>query len=139
MHCYLFYTIGKISGDVKELEPIEIQLKTFVIREPVQLKVLTKLLKEIDVCGLTLEGQNVGRNGIVAWIILTAGKTLIPFDIDSLCERVPDLWKTLEKYIFANEKIVKIMHDGRAAADYLWHVHRIKMINVFDTQVRFIC
>jgi len=122
-------------AESKDLEPIEIQLKTYVIREPLQLKVLTKLIKEVEICGILLEGQNIGRDGIVAWIILTAGKTLIPFDIDALYEQVPDLWKTLEKSIFANDKLVKIIHDGRAAADYLWHVHRIKMVNVFDTQV----
>jgi hypothetical protein len=117
------------------LEPVEIQLKTYVIKEPMQLKILFKVMKEIDVCGLSLEGQNVGREGIVAWIILTAGKTLIPLDIDNLYERVPDLWKSLEKNIFSNEKLIKIIHDARCAADYLWHMHGIKMVNVFDTQV----
>ncbi len=117
------------------MAPIEIQLRTYVIREPLQLKILTKLLKEIDVCGISFEGQDVGRNGIVSWIIMTAGKTLIPLDMDALYERVPELWKSLEKSVFANEKLIKIIHDGRSAADYLWHVHGIKMVNVFDTQV----
>jgi len=120
---------------VKDLEPVEIQLKTYVIKEPMQLKILLKLMKEIDVCGLSLEGARVGREGIVTWVILTAGKTLIPIDIDSLYERIPDLWKSLEKNIFSNEKLTKIMHDARGAADYLWHVHGIRMINIFDTQV----
>lgn len=106
-----------------------------MIRDPTQFKVLTKLLKEVDVCGISFEGQNVGRNGIVSWMIMTAGKTLIPFDIDALYEQVPELWKSLERSVFANEKLIKIIHDGRPAADYLWHVHGIKMVNVFDTQV----
>lgn len=127
--------IGKTPAEAKDVEPIEIQLRTFVIRTALQLKVLTKLMKEVDVCGISLEGENIGRGGCVTWIIMTAGKTLIPFDIDALYEQVPDLWKTLEKYIFKNDKLIKIVHDGRAAADYLWHMHGIKFVNVFDTQV----
>jgi hypothetical protein len=129
----------KSTQETKELEPIEIQLKTYIIKDALQLKVLTKLLKDVDVCGISLEGQNVGRGGIVTWLIMTAGKTLIPFDIDSLQEVVPHLWKSLEKSIFANEKLVKIIHDGRWAADYLWHEHGIKISNVFDSQVILAC
>lgn len=128
---------GKLNSEMKNLEPIEIQLRTYVIRDPQQFKVLTTLLKEVDVCGISFEGQNVGRNGIVSWMIMTAGKTLIPFDIDALYEQLPDLWKSLERSVFTNEKLIKIIHDGRPAADYLWHVHRIKMVNVFDTQVSY--
>jgi len=126
---------SKVNQLKKELEPIEVQLKTYVIREPMQLKVLMKLMKEIDICGLAFEGKAVGRNGIVSWVIMTAGKTLIPIDIDSLHEQMPDLWKTLEKYVFQNGKLVKIMHDGRVIADYLWHAHGIKIVNAFDTQI----
>jgi len=94
------------------------------------------LLKEISVVGLSLEGENVGRHGRVTWIVMAARKTLLPFDVDTLLEQVPDLWEILNRKIFCNEKLIKIIHDCRAASDYLAHVHGIRINNVFDTQVR---
>jgi ribonuclease D len=85
--------------------------------------------------GMVFNGENVGRYGKVAWIILVAGKTLIPLDILSLSRQTPRLWDILKRRIFSNEKLMKIMHDCRPAADYLHHVHNIQLLNVFDTQV----
>lgn len=126
---------AKASQEMKDLEPIEIILRTYVIRDEMKLKLLMKLLKEVDACGITLEGQNLGRHGVVSWLIVTSGKTLIPIDMDMLSEKMPNLWKLLEKDLFCNVKLVKIMHDSRPAADYLLHAHGIRMVNVFDTQV----
>jgi hypothetical protein len=121
--------------ELKDLEPVEVILRTYVIRDEPKLKLLMKLLKEVDVCGITFEGQNIGRHGVLAWIVLTAGKTLIPIDIDSLSEKIPNLWQMLERDLLKNAKLIKIMHDSRAAADYLYHAHGIEMVNIFDTQV----
>ncbi|ODN04955.1 Exonuclease 3'-5' domain-containing protein 1 [Orchesella cincta] len=126
---------GKRSQDMKDLEPVEIMLRTYVVKEEPKLKLLLKLLKEVDVCGMAFEGQNIGRHGVVAWLVLTAGKTLIPIDLDTLSEKMPNLWKVLEKDLLGNPKLVKIMHDSRPAADYLQHAHGINMVNVFDTKV----
>lgn len=127
----------KMTQEMKDLEPIEIMLRTYVIRDEQKLKLLMKLLKEVDACGLSFEGQNIGRHGVLAWIILTAGKTLIPIDMDALSEKMPNLWKVLERDLFCNHKLVKIMHDTRPAADYLFHAHGIQMFNIFDTQVKY--
>lgn len=127
---------GKMSQEMKDLEPVEIMLRTYVIKDESKLKLLMKLLKEVDVCGLCFEGQNIGRHGVVAWIVLTAGKTLIPIDMDSLSEKMSNnLWKVLDRDLFGNTKLVKIMHDARPAADFLFHAHGIKLVNIFDTQV----
>ena len=95
-----------------------------------------ELTRDLDMIGITLNGENVGRYGKVSWIILAAGKTLIPLDILSLIHRTPRLWDFLKRRIFSNDKLMKIMDDCRPAADYLLHVHQIQLINVFDTQVR---
>ena len=121
--------------ELRDLEPVEVMLRTYVIRDEAKLKLLMKLLKEVEMCGLSFEGQNIGRHGVLAWIVLTAGKTLIPIDIDSLSEKVPNLWHILERDLLRNTKLVKIMHDSRPAADYLLHAHGIEMVNIFDTQV----
>lgn len=123
------------SQDMKDLEPVEITLRTYVIKEESKLKLLLKLLKESDACGVAFEGQNIGRHGVVAWIVLTSGKTLIPIDVDTLSEKMPNLWKMLDKDLFGNAKLTKVMHDSRGPADYLLHAHGINIVNVFDTQV----
>jgi len=127
---------SKMKGqDLRDLEPVEVILRTYVIRDEPKLRLLLKLLKEVDMCGLSFEGQNIGRHGVLAWIVLTAGKTLIPIDIDALSEKMPNLWQLLERDLFKNPKLVKIMHDSRPAGDYLLHAHGIEMVNIFDTQV----
>ncbi|CAL8071613.1 unnamed protein product [Orchesella dallaii] len=118
-----------------DLPPVVHTMRTYVVTEEPMLNRLFKSLPKMYVCGIAFDGQNVGRHGVVAWIILTGGKGILLIDMDSLSKKVPDVWKLLEKFILRNTKLVKIMHDSRPAADYLWHVHGIKMVNVFDTQV----
>lgn len=92
-------------------------------------------MHEVDVVGISLEGENVSRFGEVSWIVMTARKTLIPLDVHALLKETPTLWDTLRRLIFSNQKLVKIFHDSRPAADYLFHRHNIELVNVFDTQV----
>jgi exonuclease 3'-5' domain-containing protein 1 len=106
-----------------------------VVSSAQQLKTLATIIYDVDVCGVSLEGENVCRHGKVSWILISAKKTLVPIDVIALSQEAPTVWDTLKKCIFENKKLVKIFHDCRPAADYLFHKHGIKLINVFDTQV----
>jgi len=49
--------------------------------------------------------------------------------------RFSDFWKGMETNIFAETRLLKIVHNLRPIVDYLFHKHAIELINVFDTQV----
>lgn len=79
-----------------------------------------------------MEGVRVGRSGIICWIGIATSYHVFLLDMCSLgpagVER--GLNKILENY-----NKIKVTHDCRFLSDAFVHQYKVKVENVFDTQV----
>lgn len=87
--------------------------------------------------GLKFFGESQGRFMNLWWILLCTAKTLIPIDMAGELN-CPEVWNDLKVNLFERSDIVKILHDLRSEADFLFHskIGVIHLRNVFDTQAR---
>jgi len=85
---------------------------------------------------IKLFGLNQGRFMELHWILLCTRQTLIAIDMQEELKN-PEVWLQLKEKLFENEQILKIVHDVRFEADFLYHtvLSGIQLRNVFDTQV----
>lgn len=83
-----------------------------------------------------IEGVNLCRTGQVSLIQVAApGGVVYLFDIATLGQAAFDsggLGAVLER-----PTVLKVIFDGRADNDALWHLHRVRMRQVFDLQILF--
>ncbi|GFS69417.1 piRNA biogenesis protein EXD1 [Nephila pilipes] len=84
-----------------------------------------------DSIGVSLEGLKISRSGTLVWLCISTSFCTFLFDILKLGETA---FQNGLKSILENSRIQKIFHDCRFASDCLYHVYKIRLVNVFDTQ-----
>jgi len=124
-----------LKSNEAEVKRIETSMTTFVVGNPEQLDRFIEALVGVSEVSVSLISDNGGRFGKVSWLMLCIMDNLIPVDILEL-ESYGDkfAWEKFRAPLFENSNILKIIHDSRAVADYLYHSCRVTLNNVFDTQ-----
>ncbi|XP_035219077.1 piRNA biogenesis protein EXD1-like [Stegodyphus dumicola] len=89
------------------------------------------LIKQ-TVVGVSFEGPNISRDGILSWVCISSAACTFLFDIQSLQKAAFDCGL---REVFENKNVEKVVHDCRQASDCLFHQYNTKLVNVFDTQV----
>jgi len=114
--------------------PIKLSVLDYFIIERIDdtfYKVVKSLLQE-KVIGISMEGINIGRQGVVCWLGIGTKDNVYLFDMCSLGP--PGIQQGLIN-ILHHPDIIKVVHDCRFISDALLHQFDVKMENVFDTQV----
>lgn len=75
----------------------------------------------------------MSRVGIVCWIGVSTRLNVYLFD---MCYLGPPAIRQGLAKVFGDEDILKVVHDCRFMSDALLHQYKVRMVNVFDTQVR---
>ncbi|XP_068701589.1 uncharacterized protein [Montipora foliosa] len=91
-----------------------------------------KFVSKQRVIGIGCEGVNIGRYGKLCWLVVGCSKVIYLFDILVLGASCFD--EGLQDILESGD-ILKVIHDCRQVSDALFHQYRIRLINVFDTQV----
>ncbi|GFY68079.1 piRNA biogenesis protein EXD1 [Trichonephila inaurata madagascariensis] len=90
-----------------------------------------KHMKEQDSIGVSLEGPEISRSGILTWLCVSTSSCTFLFDILTLGE---EAFRRGIKSVLEHSGIQKIFHDCRMASDCLYHQYGVLLDNVFDTQ-----
>ncbi|RUS87266.1 hypothetical protein EGW08_004946 [Elysia chlorotica] len=85
-----------------------------------------------DAVGVEVNGQKMGRDGILSLVQIATDSELIIFDILRLGD---EAFKAGLQAVFESDGLMKVIHDCRFLADLLRCQHNVSMANVFDTQV----
>jgi len=80
--------------------------------------------------GLSLEGEMLGREGVLCWVNICNEKDVFMFDILALQR---DAFKFGLRSIFQSNDIKKVVHDCRQIADCLHHQWEVDIVNIWDT------
>jgi len=113
---------------------INLSVKEYFIIEKIDdvfYKAVKNLLEE-KVIGISMEGVTIGRFGVVCWLGIATEDSAHLFDMCSLGP--PGMEEGLAD-ILHHPDIVKVVHDCRYVSDALLHLYKVKIENVFDTQV----
>lgn len=86
-------------------------------------------LKHRESVGVVGLGSHFARRPLTLLAICDSRKVYV-FDVFALRE-LKDL-----KGLMQSKKVMKVVHDGAALFDCLYHKHGVEMVNIFDTQVR---
>ncbi|KAK2551132.1 piRNA biogenesis protein EXD1 [Acropora cervicornis] len=86
-----------------------------------------KFVSKQRVIGVVCEGINLGRYGKLCWLVV-----IYLFDILTLGAACFD--EGLQNILESGD-ILKVIHDCRQVSDALFHQYRVRLVNVFDTQV----
>ncbi|BFZ15031.1 hypothetical protein BsWGS_18069 [Bradybaena similaris] len=89
-----------------------------------------------EAVGVTFEGESIGRNGILSVVQISTETDVIAFDILELGK---EAFAEGLHTIFQSNNIVKVIHDCRWISDMLHEQYKIRITNVFDTQVANAC
>lgn len=90
-------------------------------------------LENCETVGVAGIGSELGRQKSISLLVMTSWDQVYLFDI--LSYRLPSLHPKL-KGILETDSIKKVVHDSRTLVDCLYHCHKVKLTNIFDTQVR---
>jgi len=80
--------------------------------------------------GLSLEGELLGREGILCWVNICTARDVFMFDILAMGEGA---FKFGLKSVLQNSEVVKVVHDCRQVNDCLTHQWGVTLTNVWDT------
>ncbi|GIZ04369.1 piRNA biogenesis protein EXD1 [Caerostris extrusa] len=94
-------------------------------------KTAIRHIKEQDCIGVSLEGPKISRSGVLTWLCISSKACNFLFDVVALGKSV---FSNGLKSILEDHRILKIFHDCRFAADCLYHIYNVRLVNVFDTQ-----
>ncbi|GIY56094.1 piRNA biogenesis protein EXD1 [Caerostris darwini] len=94
-------------------------------------KAAIRHIKEQDCIGVSLEGPKISRSGVLTWLCISSKACNFLFDVVALGKSV---FSNGLKSILEDHRILKIFHDCRFAADCLYHMYNVRLVNVFDTQ-----
>lgn len=91
-------------------------------------KALDEILKQ-NVIGLNADGIEEGRNGEITMIGISTPFSVYIFNIiiGGIDNRLKD--------ILQSEELVKVIHDARLLAEYLFNCHGLIIKGIFDTMV----
>lgn len=81
------------------------------------------------------EGVNLGRAGQLCLVqVSTVAREAFLFDVaqPAACARAMDAGL---RELLESRQVVKVFHDARSDSDALWHCARVRLTNVFDTQL----
>lgn len=92
----------------------------------------TDYLISCETVGVFGIGSELGRQGSISMLVLTAWDQVYLFDL--LLYKSSRLHPKL-KTILESDSIKKVVHDSRTLVDCLYHCHKTKLVNIFDTQV----
>jgi len=87
-------------------------------------------LRHSVVVGLSLEGEMVGREGVLCWINLCNERDVFLFDILSLSQ---EGFNYGLRSILQDLKVIKVVHDCRQVNDCLINQWDVKLNSVWDT------
>ncbi|GFT77305.1 piRNA biogenesis protein EXD1 [Nephila pilipes] len=90
-----------------------------------------KHMNRQDSIGISLEGPEISRSGILTWLCVSTSSCTFLFDILTLGK---EAFRRGLKSILENSRIQKIFHDCRLVSDCLYHQYEVRLNNVFDTQ-----
>ena len=90
-------------------------------------------IKKFKVIGLAAEGSCLGRAGTLLWLQISLPTECFLFDIKTIGAH--SAFSSGLQDIFESPNLQKVIHNCRSLSDYLHHQHKIKIVNVFDTQV----
>lgn len=91
-----------------------------------------KHLNNCETVGVAGVGSEMGRQRNISLLVMASWDQVYLFDI--LSYRLPSFHPKL-KAILESDSIKKVVHDSRTLYDCLYHCHRVKLNNIFDTQV----
>lgn len=95
-----------------------------------------EFIKNENTISISMEGQNLGRGGTLAWFSVATTSIIFLFDMAKI-----GAGEALEKGlgdVLKDNAVLKVVHDCRAMEDILHHQFGINLNNVFDTQVSFL-
>ncbi|XP_042870219.1 piRNA biogenesis protein EXD1-like isoform X2 [Penaeus japonicus] len=91
-----------------------------------------EFIKNENTISISMEGQNLGRGGSLAWFSVATTSIIFLFDMAKI-----GAGEALEKGlgdVLKDNAVLKVVHDCRAMEDMLHHQFGINLNNVFDTQ-----
>ena len=83
-----------------------------------------------SIIGFSSEGQMVGREGVLSWIVFSDERDVFMFDIVKLGK---DAFRFGLRSILQSNDILKIVHNSQQICDCLFHQWNTRMENVIDT------
>ncbi|GFR91122.1 exonuclease 3'-5' domain-containing protein 1 [Elysia marginata] len=85
-----------------------------------------------ETVGVVVDGQKLGRDGVLSLVQIVTDSELIIFDILRLGD---EAFRAGLQAVFEADSVMKVIHDCRWIADLLRYQHNVSMVNIFDTQV----
>lgn len=96
-----------------------------------------EFIKNENTISISLEGQNLGRGGTLAWFSVATSSIIFLFDMAKI--GAGEAFRKGLGGVLKDKTVLKVVHDCRTMEDMLHHQFDINLNNVFDTQVSFLC
>ena len=80
--------------------------------------------------GVSMEGDNLGRNGKSSLMVISSNEEVFMFD---LLRMGVNAFKWGLYSVLGDESIVKVVYDCRQLSDTLYHQYDLELSNIFDT------
>lgn len=129
---------GRDSADKEKLPPppparIPRPAKWLVIDnlDDAYMKAL-EFIKNENTISISLEGQNLGRGGTLAWFSVATSSIIFLFDMAKI--GAGEAFRKGLGGVLKDKAVLKVVHDCRTMEDMLHHQFDINLNNVFDTQ-----
>lgn len=94
----------------------------------------TDYLLSCETVGVFGIGSEMGRQKSISTLVLASWDQVYLFDI--LSYKTSKFHPNL-KTLLESDSVKKVVHDSRTLVDCLYHCHKTKLVNIFDTQVKF--
>ena len=110
---------------------IETPGRLYVVREAGDIfEEVVDRISNSGVVGLSLEGEMLGREGVLCWVNICNTRDVFMFDIIALGEKS---FKFGLRSVLQDPELMKVVHDCRQVNDCLTHQWSVTLSNVWDT------
>lgn len=89
-------------------------------------------LNNCETVGVFGIGSEFGRQRNISVLVMSSWDQVYLFDV--LSYKLSDFHPKL-KELLESDSVKKVVHNSRTLVDCLHHCHRVKLVNIFDTQV----
>jgi exonuclease 3'-5' domain-containing protein 1 len=95
--------------------------------------VVSRLLEDEAQVAVDCEGRDLCRNGTLDLLQLSNGSSTWLVDVATLGDAAFEAGRLRE--LLESETVLKVVFDGRADADALYHLYQTRLCNAYDLQV----
>ena len=100
-------------------------------------KILTRNSTNVKEIGLSIFGNNLDEGGQISVVGLNIEQVTYIFDLKEIATENLDGFTGLLGMYLSNLEIIKIFQNCRFVSDIIFKKLRLKIVNIFDLDVRF--